>query len=51
VTGFDIHHYAVRKSPALIDDGFQIGAVGVGSEHAASAKIQEEEAAWIRLSS
>jgi hypothetical protein len=45
VASRDVHNHAVRKSSTLIDDRFQIGAVGVHGEHAAAAQIQKEQAA------
>src|SRR5262249_24895177 len=48
VTGLYVNDDPVRKSSALTDDYFQIGAVGVRGEHAAAAYIQEEQAAFRR---
>ena len=44
VAGRDIHDHAVGESSTLTKNCLQIGAVRVCGEHAAGAKIQEEEA-------
>jgi hypothetical protein len=38
-----VNHQSVRKFPALVNYGFQIGTIWVCGEHAAAAGIEKKE--------
>ena len=39
----------VRYLPAFLDDGLQVGAVGIGGEHSAGPRVQKINAAGVGL--